>query len=465
VEAAEDPELRFASKFAKYGPGVCTIARNAYRDRVWDVREAIEIAKQAKLSEPAAVEKFFRMHLYLVIQRAHHFLRKRHTFISEFEDYVSAGCLGVASGLNNFNPEMGYAPSNLLIFHIDSKISRCFSLLELPIHVSEELSTLILAKSAKEPIVFDHLAQRLKRTPSEAELLQELGIAKKDLQAYGWVEMRRLWNNRVEWAEPTEHTGEEYLAYREPFDQQTDDRELELMVRLQAVPPREREFLAMRHGLHPSSNGDPMPFEEIGKTMAVTCERARYLVWKARTRLRCNPESKPESTNAQQSAEPHQTQGNSLPKPPKHAQTATQYVNFLFKCLGFAAAKEEIHQSTKRYFPTSSVNVDRIRRKLESLARLQQAAANALDEGKTAQGQESQVALPPKPPPRPTPPVPTMNIRNATAYIEFLLREHGHKFSPEEIYEAVQLHFTGSMITEAQIKTKMRPQSGYVTHA
>ncbi|MCK6632562.1 MAG: sigma-70 family RNA polymerase sigma factor [Fimbriimonadaceae bacterium] len=379
-EALEDDDerddgLRFAMKFARFGEHVVDRARLAFNRRVWEVPRQIEIARRAKSGCTDSLERFYEMFQYLVFERAREYLKNKHTFISDFEDYVAAGNLGVARGFGRYDPAKPYAPSTLLFFHIDKQISRAFGLLELPMWVPVHVQADMLQACWREKTAFDALAQSRSRVPTDADVLDCLGLDEDDLEVYGRFKLSRLWENRVCWDDLDDDDLEVCLTYREAFDRRDDLRQLEAYLRLDALPKRYRDALYLRVGLDPAARGDQLTLEQVSEEMGVTRERARQLLLKASERAlkaEIDPLDPPISEQiAIQKPNLRRSKAKPpapYPKPTPGIESANQYVDFLLSTMGLDADPNEVHRAMRRFFPFSSLKVERIIRKLEVLA-------------------------------------------------------------------------------------------------
>lgn len=379
-EALEDDDerddgLRFAMKFARFGEHVVDRARLAFNRRVWEVPRQIEIARRAKSGCTDSLERFYEMFQYLVFERAREYLKNKHTFISDFEDYVAAGNLGVARGFGRYDPAKPYAPSTLLFFHIDKQISRAFGLLELPMWVPVHVQADMLQACWREKTAFDALAQSRCRVPTDADVLDCLGLDEDDLEVYGRFKLSRLWENRVCWDDLDDDDLEVCLTYREAFDRRDDLRQLESYLRLDALPKRYRDALYLRVGLHPAARGDQLTLEQVSEEMGVTRERARQLLLKASEKaLKAEidpidpPWSEPIHIHKPKPRLNKAYQAVSFPKPTPGIESANQYVDFLLSKMGLDADPNEVHRAMRRFFPFSSLKVERIIRKLEVMA-------------------------------------------------------------------------------------------------
>lgn len=441
-----DDELRFAMKFAQFGEWACEESKRAFRARVWDVQQQIEIGRRAKAGNPDAVQRFYDMFQYLVFERAREYLKNKHTFISEFEDYLGAGNLGVARGLGRYDPSKPYAPSTLIFFHIDKQISRAFGLLELPMWVPVHVQADMLRACWREKTAFDVLAQNNRRTPTDTDLLESLGLDEDDLEVYEHFKLSRLWDNRVSWEDLAAHDEvEDCLIYREAFDRRKDLKQLEAYLRLDAIPKRYREVLALRTGFHPAAQGDQLTLEEVSEVINVTRERARQLLMKAEDKARIaviEPIDPPVNENVVVK-EPvprkrHHARESSIPRRTPDIESANQYVDFVLAELGKDADPNEVHRAMQRYFPFSSLKVERIIRKLEVMAE------RDADEEEVEQGAQqltqstSQVEPPiqlalvemddPDDDVCDQPPQPPWNIHKANAYIEHVMDTYGARY-------------------------------------
>ncbi len=116
------------------------------------------------------------------------------------------------------------------------------------------------------------------------------------------------------------------------------------------------------------------------------------------------------------------------------------------------------------HFPNSSLKVERIQRKLEVLRERQTTiSASQLPDrtmeletevvhseetdNKEPENRSFEITLPP---------APTVNIRKGNEYIEQILDAYGSKYSALTLYQSLRKYFPQSIITEAQIRDKMK---------
>ncbi len=471
-ENQRDEELRFALKFAEFGDAVFEAAKKAYRLRIWDIQHQSEIGRKAKAGDADAIQTFFDMHQYLVFERSREYLKAKKIFISDFDDYIGCGNIGIARGLARYEPERGYAPSTLVFYHIDKQIGRAFGLLELPMWIPVHVQSELLKACWEENAMFDKLCQQEQRLPGDRKLMEVVGLDDDDYEVYGRFKLSRLWKNRVEWESIANNEQlEERLSYREDYDQRQDDVLMEAMFKLKALPKRQRDILALRTGIHPAANGEQLTLEEVSQIFGVTRERARQLLLKAVTAAKktevifVNPVI--EHTTARQQTvfiRLEKTIHSRFPLPTLRTRSANAYVELILEKLGAEVNAQEVHKIMLIHFPNSSLKVERIQRKLEVL-RERQSTISACQlpdrtmelETEVVHSEETNNEEPEKQSFEITlPPAPTVNIRKGNEYIEQTLDVHGSKYSALTLYQSLRKYFPQSIITEAQIRDKMK---------
>ena len=466
-----DEELRFALKFAEYGDAVVQQAKKAYRLRVWDLKEQAEIGRKAKDGDKDAIQRFFDMHRYLVFERAREYLKARKTYISEFDDYVGVGNIGVARGFARYEPERGYAPSTLIFYHIDKQIGRAFGLLELPMWIPVHVQSELIKACWVEKVTFDKMCQMWERTPSDNELLEALGLDDADFEVYGHFKLSRLWNNRVEWGSLLdEEELEDCLVYREEYDKRQDYVTTKALLKLEALPKRQRDVLALRTGIHPAARGEQLTLEEISQIFGVTRERARQLLSKAIAAAKeteisiVNPLFEKPTARQGTVEKRREKIDDSRPLPSSKSKSANAYVEQILEQLGAEANADEVHRAMLRHFPKSSLKVERIERKLEILRDVQAVYELRALQCKSFEEDnkiERNDGTPDQEPEKHTldvtePPAPTPNIRKGNEYIEHILDTYGAQYSALTLYQGLRKYFPQSIITEAQIRDKFR---------
>ncbi len=466
-ETGLDYELKFAKKFAKFGTWAFTSARKAFRDRVRDIPEQVEIGRKAKAGDRHAIQRFFDMHQYLVLERSREYLKNKHTFISEFEDYVGAGNLGIARGLANYDPNKPYAPSTLIFYHIDKQVSRAFGLLELPMWVPVHLHGNLISACWREKTAFDQLAQEHCKVPTDSEVLRSLELEEDDLEVFGRFKLSRLWENRVCWEEIEDDDLDGSLIFREAHDQRDDLRQLEAYVRLKALLKPHRIALMLRTGAHPIAKGDPLTLEEVGKVMGVTRERARQLILKAEENARKIEIAPIDPPVVPTLIKVKPRKKKRIQRKPANEPTSEKSFNGSIESADEIVEPPEFEQDSEREQWSKVGAVSTPGLVLESGAPGRGWLATFL--GSTSEPESAPVTTA-EPPIQlalievenenkafcDRPPKPPSNIRKANAYVEFLLDTFGPRYCPSSIYEALQNHFPQSIITESVIRDKFR---------
>ncbi|HEU0318893.1 MAG TPA: sigma-70 family RNA polymerase sigma factor, partial [Solirubrobacteraceae bacterium] len=246
--------------------------------RLLTAQEEVDLAKRIERGDLDAKQKMVESNLRLVVSIAKNYRNQGLPFV----DLIQEGSLGVVRAAEKFDYRKGYKFSTYATWWIRQAIVRALAdksrTIRIPVHVVEKLNMICRAER--------RLESELGRPPTVAEVSARTGIPGSEVESIRQSAQTPISLERPVGDEDGSEFGELIADIQAecPYERAAMILTMEtLRGALDELTLRERRVLALRYGL---GGREPCTLEVIGRTLAVTRERARQIESRALEKLK-----------------------------------------------------------------------------------------------------------------------------------------------------------------------------------